>query len=310
MVNKTGKFVISLDTEIAWGWMSFLEQRNSYYPLFEKTQETIVRLLDVFDQYDVAATWAIVGRLLEAKEDRNEYFKHNLEKLFGTVNNETLFEQLPEHYLSFPNLIDLIKKSKANHEVASHTYNHLYTQNLQNKDSYLLTDDIQAMEKLFVEQGLHVESLVFPKNQVGFLDLIGQSGIKIYRSPDEYWYSKYANKWVKIFRQIDNLFPITPSVFDVEQDKFGTKFIKGSYLFKQHHTGLKKLVPLWVIKRKAIKGIKRAIREKKIFHLWFHPFNFAYKTDGHLEVFAEVLKFARKMEDKGDLKICTMRDLN
>ena len=62
-MNK-GVFVISIDYEYAWGYRD-----QTLSPEWEKriNGETKItkRLLDLFEKYQISATWAIVGHLLD-----------------------------------------------------------------------------------------------------------------------------------------------------------------------------------------------------------------------------------------------------
>ena len=64
-----------------------------------------------------------------------------------------------------------------------------------------------------------------------------------------------------------------------------------------------------VFEIKARKGIDRAIAKGKIFHLWFHPFNFGYEEDRQFEGLERVLEYATLKIKEGVLDIRTMYDL-
>ena len=165
------------------------------------------------------------------------------------------------------------------------------------------------MQDILLRHQITPKSFVFPKNQIEYLDYLSTSSIEIYRAPDHYWYSKFPGVLKKIMRQFDYILPICPKVFDIERDNHGLYYTRGSLLFKKNHFGLKKHIPMRTYQIKAKKGIDRAIREKRTFHLWFHPFNFAYDEESHFNSLENVLIYAREAESQGKLRICTMKDL-
>jgi hypothetical protein len=50
--------------------------------------------------------------------------------------------------------------------------------------------------------------------------------------------------------------------------------------FPQH--GRRRQIPASLRVRRALKGVDSAARERRIFHLWFHPTNLADETDSML----------------------------
>ena len=66
--NKTGYFLFSLDTELAWGYFDLDRLRlEKYSPDGSRERKAISRLLDLLDEFDIAATWAVVGHLFYDK---------------------------------------------------------------------------------------------------------------------------------------------------------------------------------------------------------------------------------------------------
>ena len=83
--------------------------------------------------------------------------------------------------------------------------------------------------------------------------------------------------------------------------------IPGSMLFRVRHFGSRKNMPVSILQTKGLKGLQAAVDQKKIFHIWFHPFNFGFKMEEHLNAFEAVLKKASKLRDEGKLETVCMR---
>src|SRR5439155_17068390 len=63
-----------------------------------------------------------------------------------------------------------------------------------------------------------------------------------------------------------------------EQTAAGPWNIPGSMIYFPMH-GWRRFLPLsWRVKR-ALKGLDAAVRQRRIFHLWFHPTNLADRPD-------------------------------
>ncbi|WP_306120529.1 MULTISPECIES: hypothetical protein [unclassified Roseitalea] len=64
----SGAFVISLDFELLWGLRDQTD-RKSYGDAIMGGRAAIPRMLDMFDRFDIRATWAIVGLLFCRDKD-------------------------------------------------------------------------------------------------------------------------------------------------------------------------------------------------------------------------------------------------
>src|SRR5690242_8377651 len=64
-----GALVISLDFELHWGVRDWCGPRSPYRANLLGAREAIPRMLDLFAEYDVAATWATVGFLFAESGD-------------------------------------------------------------------------------------------------------------------------------------------------------------------------------------------------------------------------------------------------
>lgn len=69
------------------------------------------------------------------------------------------------------------------------------------------------------------------------------------------------------------------------------------------------MIPMASRVRKARRGLDRAVKEGKVFHLWFHPFNLCTDRPGMTAALREILSSAANLRDRGLLKIMTMEGL-
>jgi len=73
--------------------------------------------------------------------------------------------------------------------------------------------------------------------------------------------------------------------------------------------GLRRFIPVsWRVKR-VLKGLQTAAREKRVFHLWFHPTNLAEQQEAMFFGLQCILESADRMRSQGELDVCAMRDV-
>jgi hypothetical protein len=310
-INK-GAFIISLDTEFAWGKISLTHKRE-YYHLFASTERVIVRLLNLFKKYDIPVTWAIVGRLLEDIEQPTEHFNNKLSNYFEGKLDNSIYEDLDlnrkdNSFIVRTNLADTILSYNSNHEIATHTYSHIYLS--ESLDPKYVEEDFKATIDIGKRKGIVYSSIVFPKNIINHLDIIHKYGINCYRGADENWYSDLPSIIKKIARQLDCLLPIAGDVIEAREAIPGLINIPGSVLFRVYHRGFKRFYSANILANKTKQALSKASKQKKIVHLRFHPFNFAYKEDRHFAALESVLKKADQMRSRDILDIHTMQTMN
>jgi hypothetical protein len=312
-VAEPGKLVISLDTEIAWGRISD-PRRSEFYGLFRGAREAIDRQLDLFDLYKIPVTWALVGRLIEDANDPTSYINDELADYFQGITTDDIYADKlansgENSFLHYHDLVQEIKSRETAHELGTHTYNHCFFREIT--DKALIQRDFQAMRSISEKHEFTATSLVFPKNQVDHLEIVAANAINIYRAEDIYWYDKFSRTGLlrKILRQIDLVAPIAASCVQPYTDQFGVHGLPGSIVFRREHRGVKRFIPFEFLALKSIRALNRSARTGGYVHLWWHPFNFAYKPNKHLKQLGKVLDHASRLRDKGELEVLTLGDV-
>lgn len=82
----SGKFVISIDFELIWGMLD-QSNREEYKKNIDGGRKAVPLILKLFEQYNIHATWAVVG--IMAAENRDELNKY-LPSLKPNFRNELL----------------------------------------------------------------------------------------------------------------------------------------------------------------------------------------------------------------------------
>lgn len=177
-------------------------------------------------------------------------------------------------------IIKEIKKNK-NQEIGSHSYSHA------------IFTEISKSEAEKEIKKFRARSFVFPRNKVKYLGLLKKYGFKSFRGPDK--------------RNWEILSPSIPPVYK-PTIKNGLVNIPGSMYFVSAR-GMRKYIPVGFRAFKVKLGIKNAIKQKKIFHLWFHPVDLIDQEDKLMKDMENILKYAYEQKDKGNLMIKNMQQI-
>lgn len=213
-----------------------------------RTRLVVQRLLELFSKYKVPATWAVVGKL---------------------------FEDGPKDGWHGKDIIEMIKRAPFQ-EIGSHSYSHEVFDQIDYQKAKLET---QNQDRL--------ESFVFPRNKIKYLELLKRNGFTNFRSPDQ--------------SQYELLLPRIPPVHHAFKDD-GLVNIPGS-MYLVSGRGFRKYLPAGLRYWKCRLGIDSAIRHNKIFHIWTHPIDLTSDTEKILNDLEKTLIYARS---KKNLEIMTM----
>lgn len=277
MNTSKGRFVISIDLEYGWGYWDHTISNEQKEKIRGET-DIIFRLLDLFDQYKIPATWAIVGKLLEEGSD----------PLWHDVDG----------------VIKTISEKEVKHEIASHSYSHIiYSESSRSE----VSQDIEQAKDVHEKNSLSFDSFVFPRNGEGYHNLLRESGLSCYRGNTRYWYSYFPAPLSRFFHFLHYFFPSAPAVKG-ERGEAGMINIPDSMLLLSRK-GIRSIIPPSLMVLKAIRGLKKATKKSEIFHLWFHPSNFSYAQSTQFRILESILEEARKMRERGELEVLTMRDI-
>jgi hypothetical protein len=280
-----GKVTISIDLELAWGYWDQLTP-NIVRMAATEERHICAELLELFDRYQIPATWATVAAVLDGASARDRPGE--------------------ERAWYAPDIVEHVVKARVGHEIGSHSGRHILYDRGAEAD---VQADIDFAKAVHRKNALTFESFVFPRNCVGHLELLARSGIRVVRGPDTGWV-RAAGHLPPVFGRVitfaDKILPIPPVPARAEQHGSLTD-IPGSMLLPGRN-GLRRLIAPAANRVKLAMGLARAQRDGSTFHLWFHPSNFYYRRDERLATLEWFLARAADEASKGNLEIWTMRD--
>lgn len=308
-----GVFTLSLDVELCWGVVDKPDQLKKNMTYYKEARDCIEKILQLLEKYNISATWAVVGHLFRQECISKDGQKHmDIPRSIYPWYDKDWFDESPctchrEAPLWYGrDIVEKIMGCAARQEIACHSFSHIPYGDKNTKREALqadLTNCIDEAGKL----DLKLRSFVFPRNTAGYIDELRSFGFEAYRGIEPSWYSKFPKRLKKICHIIDQFLVISPSVSLPEYDH-GLVNIPAS-MFYLPMNGFRGLIPLSFRVMKARKGIRRAIRDKKLFHLWFHPFNIATNKEKLLYGLEEIFKLAQASRENGKLQIKSMDEI-
>ncbi len=304
--DRTGYFLFSLDTELAWGYFDhFHSQMFSIDG--QRERRSIKRLLDIFDEFNIAATWAVVGHLFyEQCKDceicpvldwKGEY--RSFEEVYRT-----------NHPLWYgADVIEMIRSRGSGHEMAFHGYTHRQFDKLSKDEARF---EIQEWMRLAKRKSIVPQTVIFPQGKIGHLDLFQEAGFVCYRGKEVMHPALSIPLLGKALNRINLALPIlTPQGYEIKVDSNGLVNLPSSqWLFRadQRIDSILASLNLNNLRLEAtVKGIKKAAEEKKVIHLWAHPFEF--RTEKNFEKLRYLFSCVADEVNKGRLQSVTMANL-
>ncbi len=203
-------------------------------------------------------------------------------------------------------LVEKILACRVWQEIGCHSFSHVIFSDAGCTRA-VAESELQACLHAAGQLGIHMQSFAFPRNRVGHLSVVRSYGFTCYRGPEPYWYQHtiWPRKVKRLGHLVDVLTARRPPTVLPEQTRCGLWNIPGSMLFTPSY-GIRKHLPVALRVRRARKGLDAAVRDKRIFHLWFHPTDLAGNLDPMLGGLREVLEYAARLRSRNELDIVPM----
>lgn len=186
-------------------------------------------------------------------------------------------------------IVQEIKKTPLQ-EIASHSHSHPEFTNLSKRQA---GEEISKAVKTAKINGVKMISFIFPRNKIAHLSILKKNGFLLFRGSDK--------------SNLELLFLRTPPTYKPSINS-GLINIPGSLYFVSAR-GLRKFIPTGLRFLKAKLAIDKVVKNGEVFHLWFHPVDFAESTDKLFKEFEQILIYANKKQKQGRLSIKTMAQI-
>jgi peptidoglycan/xylan/chitin deacetylase (PgdA/CDA1 family) len=318
-----GTLVISLDFELHWGIRDIEPANGSYRQTMLKTRQVVPRLLHLFEEFDIAATWATVGLLFaQSREEALHYMP--APALQPAYHNTILSpydeplgqneEEDPVHFAA--SLIRLIRQSPRQ-EIGTHTFSHYYCLE-PGQTRATFRADLESAVAIAKSHNLELRSIVFPRNQLNpsYMDVLHEFGITCYRQTEKGWmYDPAPTKdkqhlFLRGTRLLDSYLNVSGlQLTDWQQVPHpdGLCEVPASAFLRAHKPYLRHLEMLRL--RRIVHSIEAAAANGKIFHLWWHPQDFGNYTDENLHFLRIILEAFARCRERYGMKSLSMGDV-
>ena len=310
MENKSGYFILSLDTELGLGSFDKDQNRKKIFsPDGKKERESIKLLLRMFEKYGVIATWAIVGHLFY------EYCEGcEICPMRAWQGRFSSFEEVykTKHPLWYgADIVKMILSNKIEHEIAFHGYSHevFNETTMSKKEAKTEITEYLRVAKRF---GVAPKAIVFPRDRVGHLSLFERYGFRCYRSEEKtsiIFRNKYFGKYLKTADHILGI--TTPPIYRLSDFECnGMVNLRASQHIFGFNRKVDRLLDSKNLSTLRIQRITRAIRkaaeENKVIHIWAHPWEF--RTNSDFEKLETILSCVANQVEKGRIQSVSMTE--
>lgn len=312
-------FVVSLDFELMWG-VRDKRTIESYGENVKGVRKVIPYLIEIFNKYDIAATFATVGFLFAknkeallsyAPKEKPHYrlpnyspYENNYFATIGSSETDDLY-----HYAY--SLVRLVQQSPKQ-EMASHTFSHYYC--LENASLSSFEADISSAKEIASSLGIDLKSIVFPRNQysqqhinvckkLGFIAYRGNQKSSIF-DPRK---NEDQNKKIRVTRLVDSYFNVSGHHSFVPEINDGIINIPASRFLRPYSSKLKFADGLRLQRIKS--SMTYAAENDEGYHLWWHPHNFGMNLKENLAFLEEILKYYQQLHHQYGMQSKTMRSI-
>ena len=313
-----GTFVVSLDFELEWG-VRDRPGAVAYRPNLLGSRRAIPRILDLFREFDIHATWATVGFLFFSTREellaslparRPKYNQPRLNPYLVLDSVGRGEDDDPLHFA--PSLICRIL-SEPGQEIGTHTFSHFYClEPGQTPDDF--REDLRAAQDVARRVGVELRSLVFPRNQLSpaYLDVCREVGLESYRGNESSW--AYAERsraddssLRRTVRLLDSYVNLTGAHCSRIAECVSPVNIPSSRFLRPYSPTLKPFEQQRL--RRITLALEAATAAGSVFHLWWHPHNFGLHTDENLAFLRQILERVAALREQGRMESRNMAEV-
>ena len=318
---ENGTFVISLDFELYWGVRDVVSLEH-YKENLKGVRLVIPALVDIFNKYKIYATFATVGFLFfkNKKELLNSvpllcptYENENLSPYISHVHSIGENESSDIYHYAW-SLIDLLEKN--HQEISTHTFSHYYCLE-KGQTANQFKNDIIAAKQIGIERGIQLESIIFPRHQFNdeHLKICYAQGIKTYRGNQKSFVhtplvgneKAYFRRLIRIIDSYINL--LGHNTYHIDCIPFDSMLnIPASRFLRPYSRKLKFLDKLRL--NRILKEMTYAAKEKRVYHLWWHPHNFGLNLEENLSFLDKILQHYNKLHSSFEFESLSMKELH
>jgi hypothetical protein len=325
-MSNQSYFVISLDFELMWGMFDKVNT-DTYGANIAGVHSALPKILTIFADNDIHATWATVGMLMAKNktelmstlppvEQRPKYPEQKVSSYYHIENSSIGEDAAVDPYHFGAPLVEKIIATQ-NQELASHTFSHYYCIDGRENGVTIFAADCQAFTSIAKRFNKNISSIVFPRNQTTpeALKILEQVGLSTYRgTPNHFLYSakndvQQSNPLLRIWRLKDAYLNLSGHhTFKLNQTiEGGLVNVRASRFLRPYSKTLSFLEPLRL--RRIKKSMTHAAQSGEIFHLWWHPHNFGINQNENLNFLKAIIDHYHFLQKEYGMQSATMGEI-
>jgi|SaaInlV_120m_DNA_3_1039746.scaffolds.fasta_scaffold07595_1 peptidoglycan/xylan/chitin deacetylase (PgdA/CDA1 family) len=297
----TGRFIISLDCEGHWGMADKPRVARSYVT-HEALMHAYEALLALFEEFEMAATFAFVGMFTLTNVERDRFapqlgdLPYRGESWLKHYHAEMAAGQ--EDGWFCPEAFEAVRAAPQ-HEIASHGFSHIPFDGPDTPPE-VLRHEFEMAQAIAKTKGVDMETFIFSRNQIGALAALGETGFTGYRAALGSSGGRFGAPALRLAREMYVLDRAQPDVL-VASD--GMVTIPPGYFLNWRH-GIRGMIPPALIVARWRHILRSAARHGQVAHIWTHPHNFI-SAPQTLDMFRNILAQAAQLRDAGKLQLQT-----
>ncbi len=295
---RPGALVVSLDFELHWGVRDRVKLDRRERERLLSARQVVTDLLGLFGEFSIRATWATVGFLFAQSRTELEKFSPVYKPAYRdpVLNpySETVGRDESEDPFHFaPSLIAKIQ-SQPGQEIATHSFSHYYCME-PGQGQREFEADLDAAIMIAGEYGYPIDSYVFPRNQVNpnYLEALARRGLSSYRGTQASAATASASfrtqrgPLKRIRRLCDAYLNLEGSQTIAWPRGDGPLCVGASRYLRPCLKALSSFEDLRY--RRIAEAMNSAACKGELFHLWWHPEDFALDPQSNLKFLRRVL---------------------
>lgn len=296
-----GRVVISLDAELAWGFHDLDRQPADR---IEHARSSWLRLLELFDEFRVPASWLVVGHLfLDACDGVHADHPRSPDWFTADPGGTGATDWLA------PDLVRAIQEADVEHEIGSHTFSHVVFDDPETTAEVI---DVELGTAVDLAKGFDLElrSLAFPRNIVGHRQLLADHGFRSYRgTAPPRWFE--GRRLRPLYKVVEFAFGRSaPPVVTPTEDEDGLVNIPASLFLWDLRGPVNRLITALFgdpIVEQVRLGLEAAADQGEVLHLWLHPNDLTGEAD--FTRFRAILALVSAYRARGKIDVCTMDEI-
>ena len=315
--HKSGALVLSLDFELHWGMRDRMPADGRYRRNLVGVRDAVERILETFREYDVGATWAVVGSLFAHSSDELRECSPDIRPTYDRLDLRPHDEPVGSDHRDDPlhfagDTIELIS-SVPHQEIASYTFSHYYSlEDGQTPEQF--DHDLQSATLIAGRRGFRLRSIALPRNQINeaYHEILLKNGFLCYRGNHPETAAAQTERRGQLDRAVRfadsfvNLFGRHTTRWEDVAESSGLCNIPGSFFVRPCRLSWSPMARLQV--RRLSGAVEHAASKKELLHLWWHLHNFGVNTDDNIRMLRTVLEVFRDCRERYGMRSLTMAE--